>query len=83
MINLYLLSKKIHRILVLIISMLTIIMGGTGLLMKYPSIAQRFFVNKGFITYIHNNLSIYFVLALGLMMLTGLYMYFFPVLRKK
>ena len=64
--KLYLLSKKLHRLLVLIIAVMTVIMGGTGLLLKYEFITEKLqFISIGLIKYIHSSLSIYFVLALS------------------
>lgn len=79
MINLYLLAKKIHRLLVLLITFLTVVMAGTGILMKY-SIAV---IDLGMTRYIHNKLSVIFTVTLGLMALTGLLMYLIPYWRSK
>jgi hypothetical protein len=63
---------------------LTMIMGGTGTLMKYPSFFSSLpFIDLGLMRAVHNMMSIYFSIVLSLMMLTGLYMYLFPYLRKK
>jgi hypothetical protein len=81
LVKLYLWAKKIHRLLVLIISALTLVMAGTGLLMKYPKLAGGA-IDLGLMRYLHNQLSVYFTGVLVLMALTGLYMYVFPVLNK-
>ena len=85
MINkLYLYSKSIHRISLFAMVALTMIMGGTGTMMKYPSFFSSIpFVDLALMRAVHNMMSIYFSIVLSLMMLTGLYMYLFPYLRKK
>ncbi|EKE13952.1 MAG: hypothetical protein ACD_12C00733G0004 [uncultured bacterium] len=81
--NLFLFSKKIHRFLVTLIAIIGIVMSMTGMLLKYTFIAAKFtFINLGLIRFIHNNLSpIFAVVFLG-MLITGLVMYFFPLIRK-
>lgn len=69
--NYYLLARQIHRLLVLIVTAIFLVMATTGLLIRFP--LARF---------IHGNLSTIFVIVLGLMAVSGLTMYFFPVLRK-
>ncbi len=86
MIKFYLFCRKIHRIFVLTIVVLTIIMAGTGSLLKYSSFASKIsFIDLGLVRYLHNNLSPWFTLALVIMTLTGLVMYFYPwyIKRKK
>lgn len=84
MINLYVLSRKIHRILVLIISVVGIIMGLTGILLKYTFVATKFtFIDLGLIRFIHNNLSPIFSIVFMGMLITGLFMYIYPLTRKK
>jgi hypothetical protein len=79
MTKLYLVAKSIHRYLVIIITVLTILMAGTGIAIKY---------NVGIFDlpltrYIHNNLSVVFTVALILMMLSGIIMYVFPLIRNR
>lgn len=84
MTNLYILSRKIHRILVLIISVIGILMAGTGILLKYTFIAIKFtFIDLGLIKFIHSNLSPYFAIVFFGMLITGLFMYLYPMLRNK
>ena len=73
-------SRKIHRILVLIILTLGLTMTVTGALLKYTVIAREYltFVDLGFVRYLHNQLSTYFGIALVLMIITGTWMYFYP-----
>ena len=84
MINLYVLSRKIHRILVLIISVIGLLMAGTGIMLKYTFISERLtFIDLGLIRFLHNNLSPYFAIVFFAMFITGLFMYLFPLLQKK
>ena len=78
--DMFLLIKKIHRALVWIIITLGLVMGGTGLLLKFPAFADSyfsFFVPVQ-IRYLHNQISVYFSIALALMMITGIWMYIYP-----
>ena len=72
--NIYLLSKKIHRLLVFIILILGFVMTITGIFLY--SGTSPFFVRI-----LHHQLSILFSLILGLMSLSGLYLFLFPYLR--
>ena len=84
MIKLYVLSKQIHRLLVFAITILLVVMSFTGILLKYSFIADKFsFIDSGYIRYLHNSVSPYFSIVLFLMLITGLYMYLFPILRKR
>jgi hypothetical protein len=80
MINRYLLSKKIHRMLVIIISFLTLAMTSTGFALKYPT---RALFNPGLTRFLHNQLSLIFTLVLILMACSGLLMYLYPLLIKR
>ncbi|MFA6391660.1 MAG: PepSY domain-containing protein [Patescibacteria group bacterium] len=83
--NLYLFSKKIHRYLVIIIMSLGLLMTISGSLLKFPKIASEYltFINMGLIRYLHNQLSTYFGIVLFLMILTGAWMYFYPMWKQK
>lgn len=84
MIKLYLFSKSLHRLLVIIISVIGLIMSITGILLKYTFIATKFsFLSLGQIRYIHNNLGPFFTFVLLLMVATGIVMYVFPLTRNK
>lgn len=84
MIKLYLFSKKIHRVLVLIITVIGVLMSITGVLLKYTFISTKFsFIDLGLIRFIHNNLSPFFVIIFFGMMITGIIMYLFPLVRNK
>jgi len=84
MIKLYLFSKKIHRVLVLIITVIGVIMSITGVLLKYTFISTKFsFIDLGLVRFIHNSLSPFFVIIFFGMMITGIIMYLFPLVRNK
>jgi len=82
--NLYLFAKKIHRFLVILISTIGVLMAITGMVLKYTFIATKFtLIDLGLVRFIHNSLSpIFFIVFLG-MLITGLIMYFYPMLRNK
>lgn len=77
--NLYLGSRKIHRIFAIIIIALIIVMAFTGLAMKY----SFSFVDDGAMRYIHNQLSVVFTAVLAIMALTGLVMFIQPWLARR
>lgn len=84
MTNLYILSRKIHRIMVLIISVIGLLIAGTGILLKYTFISEKLsFIDLGLIRFLHNNLSPYFAIVFLGMLITGLFMYLYPMLRNK
>lgn len=83
MVKYFLLARKIHRLFVIIISLLSAVMAVTGILMKYPSLDQILGLNTGQIRFIHNNLSPFLGIGLTVMIATGSIMYIFPLLRKK
>ncbi len=79
----FVLAKRLHRALIPIIVILTLIMVWTGLMLKYPNLALSLKVDLLTVRFLHSQFSIYFALALIVMMLSGLVMYLFPLLRKK
>jgi H+/Cl- antiporter ClcA len=84
MTKIYLLSKSIHRILLLIILFIGLFMSVTGILLKYTFLATKFsFIDLGQVRYIHNNLSPVFSILFFMMALTGIIMYIFPLTRNK
>ncbi len=78
----FILSRTIHRLLVIVVSFLTIIMSVGGFFMKYPNLKPAF-ADLGLIRSLHNGLSIWFSVALLAMAITGLSMYIIPHLRTK
>ena len=83
MTKLYLLSKTIHRLFLYLISYMIIFMSVTGVILKYSFFSDRAYIDLGLIRYLHNEFSIYFAVSLGIMMLTGIMMYLFPLIRRK
>ncbi len=81
--QLFLLSKKIHRWSLLVTVLLTLIMGSTGMLLKYPNLGEIVNIDLGLIRYIHREMSVLFSVALIIMATTGLAMYFIPELLNK
>lgn len=69
MIKILTLSRQIHRIAMWAVVVFGLVMGVTGTMLKFSlgTIAIR---------QIHNNLSIFLVVALAFMIVTGLVMYF-------
>jgi len=83
MINYLSIARKIHRLLVLILTSFSLVMAFTGLLLKYPFYSSMFkFLNLGMIRYIHNQLSPWLTITLFLMAVSGVLMYFSPWSRK-
>lgn len=83
MIKIYLLAKIIHRLFLYLTSFLIIFMSITGLLLKYSFFSRLPFLDLVLVRILHNDFSIYFVISLSIMMLTGIYMYLFPHLRAR
>lgn len=55
----------------------------TGILLKYPEIGFKLEIDLGQIRYIHSNMSVILSITLVLMILTGLALYFLPLIIKK
>lgn len=83
MIKLYLWAKSIHRLFLYLTSFLVLFMSITGILLKYSIFKNISFLDLNLIRSLHNDMSIYIVVSLGLMMTTGVFMYIFPLLRRK
>ncbi len=85
MTKLYILAKKIHRLLVLIILVLALLMMGTGILMKFPTLVTNglTFINLSYVRYLHNQLSVYFSAVLAGMIITGSWMYLYPIIIRR
>ena len=81
--SIYLLAKKIHRLMVLVMVVLVFIMSPTGAIMKFPELAKTFtFINPLTARFVHNQVSPFFSGALMIMLLTGGYMYLFTLPKK-
>jgi hypothetical protein len=78
------LARKVHRILVWFITILGLVMMATGLSMHEAEEGTTLIpiLDQGFLRTTHNSLSSLFSLILGLMILTGFYMYIYPWLQK-
>lgn len=85
MIKIYLLAKKIHRVLLYLAIFLIVFMGFTGLILKYTDIVYNFFpqIDSGLMRYLHNEFSIYFSIVLFAMLVTGTFMYVFPLIQAR
>jgi hypothetical protein len=84
MIKLYLFSKQIHNLLVIIISVIGCSMAVTGIILKFPSITRFLpFINYELSRKVHNQLSLIFTIVFVMMAITGIIMYTFPRLKKR
>lgn len=85
MTKIYLYARAIHRFLVIIIAVLTLIMAGTGLVLRQVSEGKNLpeSIDVNLARYIHNQLSILFTIILVLMALSGIVMYLYPLIKKK
>lgn len=77
-------ARKIHRILVLFITVLGTTMAVTGLTMDEAGEGSSLlsFINYGAARQLHGSLSKIFAIILGSMIITGLYLYLYPWLQK-
>lgn len=85
MTKVYNIVKKIHRLLVLILTTFLLIMGLTGLALKYQGVANAlaWVADRPTMRSVHNSLSLLFAIALLLMVVTGLLMYILPPLIRR
>lgn len=81
--KLYLYAKTIHRSLVILIVIATFIMAGSGMILKNPKLGQALNMDLSLVRYLHNNFSVVFTILLLLMILSGVVMYIFPLLKKR
>lgn len=75
----YLLSKKIHRLLVLLMVVSTLVMAVTGVFLKYGSLRDTFGVDGLWVRTLHNIASPFCASILVLMTVSGVVMYFYPM----
>lgn len=81
--KIYLFSRNIHRFFAIITSFLTLIMAFTGLILKLNSEGKApKNIDVALARYLHNQISLFFTIFLSLMIITGLIMYFYPLLKK-
>jgi len=78
--KLYLTAKTVHRYFVLITLVTGILMALTGICIYA---GQYFIFDAILIRYVHNKLSILFTVVLGIMMVTGTYLFLFPYFPMK
>lgn len=81
--NYYLLFRKVHRLLVLVMTVSISIMAFTGILLKYPKITSVLPFNLAIIRTLHSTASPLFTIVLVLMMISGVVMYFYPIIRNR
>jgi cytochrome b subunit of formate dehydrogenase len=82
MTNWYLISKRIHRIIVFPLVILMLIMSLSGMVLKFPRVLG-FAVNPSFASYVHNQVSVFFSALLFGMAITGLVLYLYPIIKKR
>jgi hypothetical protein len=77
-------ARKIHRILVSFVTISGLIMMMTGLVMRNSTEGETFlpFIDPTAARTVHGNTSAIFAVFLGLMILTGLFLYMYPWLIK-
>lgn len=80
--KIYLFSKKIHRIFMLVTILSVLVMSSTGGFLKFPMLAEFVGVDSGLMRYVHNQFSIVLSVLLVIMMTTGLVLYLIPELLK-
>lgn len=75
----YNLSRKIHRLFMFLVIFLTLVMWFTGQVMEegWPIMTDFYARN------LHRITSKVFTITLAIMIVSGLIMYFYPLLRKK
>lgn len=94
LIELNLIARFSHRVCVYAVALLGVFMVVSGLLMRYSlglRVEGNFVgwnilgskISVDFVRYSHNQISVYFSLVLMVMIVTGLYLKFFPGLMKK
>jgi len=83
MIKLYLFSKAVHRYLVIIMTVIALVMAGTGTVLKYKFLGDKLGLNIGMISFIHGSFSVLFTIILFLMIVSGIIMYIFPLVKNK
>lgn len=76
--TLYVWSRTVHRICVVAMLIFTMLMGGTGAILKYPEIVSVIPLDPGLMRAVHNGLSTWFLIVLGTMAFTGTYLYVYP-----
>lgn len=78
-VKLYQKAKQLHRWLVLMITAAAAIMAWTGMVLKWPVTFISWGVNVAAMRTLHGQFSTVFAILLFIMVITGLYLYFFPL----
>jgi len=82
MVKLYLYSKTIHRLLVLVVTVLGLTMMLSGVVLKYPDLPFISLLSYPFMRELHSTTSTFFSIGLFGMIVTGIILFIFPYLRK-
>jgi len=77
-------ARKIHRYLVILISVIGLVMMVTGYKMKQATegVVVLPFIDYHAARVLHNQLSTLFAVILGIMMLTGIFLFLYPWIIK-
>lgn len=81
--NVMIISRKIHRMLVVIISFLGIIMMSTGSVIKFPGVFGGIGIDIYLMREVHNIVSTFFSIAFTGMAVSGLVMFLYPKFIKR
>ena len=76
-------SRTVHRVFLFPVTALYILMTITGLALKYSAVSRWLKIDEGLARYIHNQLSPYFAIVLGVMVITGWFLYLYPFLARR
>jgi hypothetical protein len=79
----YLFFRKMHRLLVLVTAFSTLVMAISGIFLKFSGLAKALSLNLSSIRFIHNIASPFYTILLMLMMISGVVMYFYPIIKRK
>lgn len=79
--KLYIVSRTVHRTCVLLMLVSTLVMSGTGAILRFPTLIPG--VDTGMARAVHNTMSVYFSAILIVMGITGSVMYFYPWYMKR
>lgn len=80
--NIYVLSKIIHRWLVGLLTALGVIVAISGLILEEEDLTSFFSIDRGLIKELHVQFGVYLAYLLLAMIVTGLVLYFYPYYQK-
>lgn len=72
-------SRRLHRLTLWFVVVLGLVQMVTGLALKYP---QLTFFNQGSVRLLHFQTASWFTIAFGIQLITGMVMYFIPMIIK-